>query len=341
METDNSYCRRRFLWTTTATFAQLRRWSWIVDVAAVPFIGYALLKLFDYIAYGGRATSHFLDWLTLVPELGVWSILYTIPSGIVVFIAHLTFNWFRAPGKLDEQLRGEFERAIQQVRDDARNLNLQHETEIESLKDKHECLHQKVKCFEKRLRPNIWITGKVYRDSPIADVYTDGGGMNVGFTLENRSDSELHDVRVELLKMDLAFPDTYYEEDRFITYDDMGHTTNFPIVLEWSPDEQISKEVSCTTIPAGASRLVGLFSEAFVLSASHAIRPSLGVSSSFVYRVAVRISAKKIPTITSRDYIVSRINKTGAVVRVQDIPYEIEPKDACELMNPRSEGHRS
>ena len=183
--------------------------------------------------------------------------------------------------------------------------------------------------YEKRLRPSIWITGKIYGDSPIADVHSLEGGMNVGFTIENRSDTELHDVQVGITKMEWVICDRYKEGGKFMTYEDMGYNTKFPIMLEWSPDEQGSKEVSRITIPAGETRLVGLFSSATILSASHDIRRHLPVHLPFVHKVAIRLSARGVRAITSRDYIISRMG----MGREEEIPFEIEPKGTIQLLN--------
>jgi len=291
------YWRRRIRWASDATRTQPLWW---------PILSWIATLLIAFVVRGvPDSLFQIPDSVQDLDSSDIMRFVVTFPAALVVL---WLVNWVRAPGNLDQ------------------------ESQIEL-----RFLREQVYAFEERMRPRLWITGKIYKDSPIADLYSDGGGINVGFKLENRSDSELHDVRVELIKMELAFPDTYSEEDRYITYEDMGCVTAFPIVLEWSPVEQISEGVSCTTIPAGASRLVGLFSESFILSASHEVRPSLGVSSSFVYRVAVQISAKGIPAISSRDYIVSRFNRSGEVMRVRDIPYVIEPKDAYELMSLRSD----
>ncbi len=321
MESSTPYWRRRFKYAKSSTWVQFHRRLLIIDLVAIPIVIYGLAKMYAFIDRG--LPISFTEWLAEFPRLGEWT-LFTLPSAIIILFVHGSINWARAPGRLD-----------QKVREKAADLDAKRLAAIEALKDENKSLYQRIESFEKRLRPNIWIAGKVYRDSPIADVYADGGGMNVGLTLENRGDRELHEVRVELVKMEFAFPDTYTEEERFLTYEDMGRITKFPIILEWSPDEQISNEISCITIPAGTSRLIGLFSETFILSASHDIRPNLGVSSSLVYRVAVQVSARCVPAITSCDYVISRINRSGVVVRVAEIPYEIEPNEACELINSR------
>ena len=277
----------------------------------------------------------------------MWSILYTIPSGIIVFLAHLTFNWFRAPGKLDEQLRDEFEKVIQKVRKDASDLERQRQTETETLRDKNERLRQSVENFEKRLRPNIWITGKSYENALVTREYL--GEMGVGFSVENKSDKALHDVCVELVKIEEGFltKDSYIQfaneggrgriEDRatYVDRKELGEADiNLPIMLEWSPQQQHRQGVSSTTIPAGTERVIGLFSSQTILTADYQVRGYLSVSSMFVYRIAIRLSARGIPAITSADYVISRINKSEFAVADRDIRYEVFPAGPVQLVSP-------
>ena len=260
----------------------------------------------------------------------MWSILYTIPSGIVVFIAHLTFNWFRAPGKLDEQLRGEFEEVIQQVRKDARDLELQCQTEIESLRDKNESLRQRVENFEKRLRPEIWIKEAVFtKDTVImatADDVLTGKTTRAGFTIENRSVNDLTKVRVTLERLQIF---DFIKSMRV----DLPEV-NLPVLLEWDPQEQESEGKSITTIPAGTSRRIGLFENNYILAANRKARRSVTIDTN-VYRrayfVILRVSATGILATYSSEYTVTYTTASAPPEDSDGSPVDIEPKGYRQL----------
>ena len=317
MKTRKTYWRRWLRWSYEATRSQPPWWSiltWLVTILATIIIR--------------GIPDSFFKIPASVQELDASDIARFVASFPIALVLLWLISLVRAPGNIDSRLHDEFEEAIRQAKDDTENLDLQRQAEIESLKEQSERLSQRLEGFEKRLRPNIWITGKVYGNSPISDIYSRDGGTNVGFTVENKSDSDLCDVQVALVKLKYSFPDHHLRGDcKFITDEDMGHITKFPIMLEWSPDEQVASGVLSATIPARTSRLVGLFSMHSILSASPDIRSSLLVSMGFVYKVAVQISARGIPAITTGDYIVTRIG-TG---REEEIPFKIEPEGAVQI----------
>ncbi len=329
MDPKDPYRRRRLRWAAKSTHKQRRKWPWLPWAIGAGSILTAFLTILIIRGVSGSFPEMPASFQEL--KLGAWDIAHGLISVLFVpisFILQFILNWIRAPEKMDKQLQVEFDTAIQKARVDATNLDLQRQTEIESLKNKNGLLSQKLRNFHKRLHPNIWITGKVYGNSPIADIYSRDGGTNVGFTVENKSDSDLCDVQVALLPLKYSFSNHYIRGDcKFITDEDMGHITKFPIMLEWSPDEQGARGVLSATIPAGTSRLVGLFSLHSILSASHDIRSSLLVSMAFVYKVAVQISARGISAITTGDYIVTRIGSG----REEEIPYKIEPESAVQI----------
>ena len=144
------------------------------------------------------------------------------------------------------------------------------------------------------------------------------------------------DVKVTLTKMERR-------SDGSESYFDMEGLfgLNLPILLEWRPEEQQTQSVSSTSIPARESRWVGLFSDSTVLSANHALRHYRLESSKSKFKVAITLSARGIPAITSRDYVIYRANtvlfreKLGDEhVDVTDVSYRIEPKHEIQLTVP-------
>ena len=250
MKTKTPYWHRRAQWAFHVWRARRGKLRWAIEISAIPALKIILSLLHMIVTHG--FDDPFSRWGFWVQEFGLWNALHLALAIILI----LSFEWIVAPGDMDEER--------------------QHE--IHLLKDK-------VRAFEERLKPNIWITGKAYGDSPITDRHTTGSGMNVGFTIENRSDSELHDVQVGLKKLEMSFPGRNVEDRQFITNEDMGCITAFPIMLEWNPDQQGRQRVLSTAIPAGTSRLVGLFSDQTILSVRHETRPRLLVSEGFVYNV--------------------------------------------------------
>lgn len=280
-------------------------------------------------------------------ELDASDIVRFVASFPIALVILWLINLVRAPSKIDSRLSNEFDEAIQQAKDDTENLDLQRQAEIKSLKDKNKRLSQRIENFEKRLLPNIWITGKSYENALVTREYS--GEMGVGFSVENKSDKALHDVCIELVKIEEGFltKDTYIQfanedgrgrlEDRatYIDRKELGTADiNLPIMLEWSPQQQHRQGVSSTTIPAGTERLIGLFSSQTILAADYQVRGYLGVSSMIVYKIAIRLSAREIPAITSVDYVVSRINKSEFLVAERNISYEVFPAGPIQLVNP-------
>lgn len=333
----SSYCKRRLKWATSATRSQLRERSLLVDIVAIPVVGYALLKSIEHVRQSTPASLSLFEWLTSTPEAGAWSLLYTIPSAIVILLVHLSINWMLAPGKMDRSVRENYEAELQRVADNARHVEEQRKAEINDLRSEKRHLRRQIEHFERLLRPNIWIAAKVYGDSPISD-----RGSNVGFTLENKSASDIRSAEVSLISVEYGFPDEYRQgRSNFISNDDMGYITKFPIILEWSPDEQGKTGVAFATIPAGTTRLVGLFSDQVILSASHEIRRHLPVSLSFVYRVTLQFSAEGVPAITLEDYVISRISRSEALVPSSEVPYVVEPDEPVELIGPMWDARNS
>ena len=330
MDTRTPYWWRRIRWATGSTVDQLRRWSRIIDLAAIPVVGYALLKSYEYIEHGIPSSASFFGWITNVPELGVWSILYTLPSGLLVLLVHWTLNWTRAPGKMDKQLHVEFEEAIQRVKDGARNLYPQRQVEAESLREENERLHQRVEYFEERLRPAIWIKETIFtKDTVImatADDVLTGKTTRVGFTIENRSDNDLSEVQVTLQRLQICD----FINAKRIDF----QRVNLPILLEWDPQEQESGGKSTTTIPAGSSRRIGLFENNYILSANTKVRRSVTIDTKVyrrTYYVILRVSATGISATDSAEYTVTYTTASAPPEGGDDTPVDIEPKGYQQL----------
>lgn len=187
-----------------------------------------------------------------------------------------------------------------------------------------------------RSRPNIWITGMTRQNRRQIDILGQDG-MSVGFSIENRSDSDLYDVRVELVKLEIAFfvSRTEYSiaassrgEESDCEWDPFEYV-DLPILLEWRPYSQVSDGISTTDIPAGTSREIGLFHGDQILAANHNIWSLCQIlSHDFIHRVAIRVSARMIRAITSQDYTVSREGSGD----VNSIPFVIKPNYPIELV---------
>ena len=275
-----------------------RGWfRWIVEITAVPVLK-VLLSLVHILV-----TSSFDDPFSglefWIQEFGLWNALHVFLAVLIV----LSLEWFLAPGRMDQK----------------------RQNEIESLK-------ASLRTFEDRLKPNVWATGQVYGDAPISDRLTRGEGMNVGFKIDNKSDSDLQDVQVGLTKLEMSFANCPDDDREFLTNKDIGRLAAFPIMLEWNPEQQGCENVLSTTIPAGTSRLVGLFSTQAILTVRHEVRPRLTISSAFVYRVAIQLSARGLPAVTSQDFLVSRTNRSQGLVRSSEVPYEIHPGSPSRLI---------
>ncbi len=301
MEKTIPYWRRRLRWANSSTLTLPRKWSWmrwVIDLAALPIIFFVLTQMHAYIMRGSAGL--FSDWPVQFQELGAWNIFYTIISGLIVFAGQWMFNWIRIPGKLDQHLRDEIER------------------------------------FRGRLRPNIWITG-IARENRRDIDFLGQDGMSVGFVIANKSDSDMYDVMVELVKLETASFVSHTEhgvaisnfgEEGDCEWDSFQYV-DLPILLEWRPQSQVSEGVSVTDIPAGSSREIGLFYGDQILAANHGIWDSCRIAShSFIHRVAFRGSARMIRTITSQDYAVSR-EGSG---EINSIPFVIEPNRPFELL---------
>ena len=339
MKTRKSYWRRWLRWSYEATRSQPPWWS---------FLTWLVTILVTIIIRG--IPDSFFEIPASVQDLDASDIVRVVASFPTAIVVLWLINLVRAPGKIDGRLRDEFEEAIQRVKDNARNLDRNSQIEMESLIGENERLNQRVGCFEKRLRPNIWITGKSYANALVTRECR--GEMGVGFIVDNKSGKALHDVRVELVKIEEGFLtreaciDFANEdgcgrlEDRatYVDRKDLGKDgINLPIMLEWNPQQQHSQGVSSTTIPAGTERLIGLFSSQTILAADYDMRGYLGVSSGVVYKIAIRLSARDIPAITSQEYVISRINKSEFLVSERNIRYEVYPGGAFELVSPRDE----
>ena len=187
-----------------------------------------------------------------------------------------------------------------------------------------------------RSRPNIWVTGIPRENRRQIDLLGQDG-MSVGFSIENKSDSDLYDVRVELVKLETASFVTHTEHGvSFSNFGEEGNCewypfeyVNLPISLEWSPQSQISDGVSSTDILAGSSCEIGLFHGDQILAANHDVRGLCRIlSHDFIYKIAIRVSARMIRAITSQDYTVSREGSGD----INTIPFVIEPNCPVELL---------
>ncbi len=303
MDIITPYWRKRLRRAFRAQFHERAWWRWVIDTIAVPIV-MAVITLIHTLIDPGEPFAESPVWFQ---QLGAWNVVHLILAAFLVFIMQVIFQWsVRAPGHLDQQ----------------------RQSHIQSLKDKVELLNNRIDVFEKRLRPNIWITGKPYGGTVVIDSLR--REVSVGFAVENKSDDDLYDVKVELAKIEWSQTG---QSDYICCDTTVG--IHLPVALEWRPDEQESEGVSSTAIPAGASRWIGLFSERTVLSANHNIRSDSLDSLSFDYKVLIRLSARGIPAIKSPDYEICRVNR-GCAFDVRNIPYEVTPKAPYQLANPQT-----
>ncbi len=234
----------------------------------------------------------------------VSDIIRALISAIISFIILFFINYLRAPGQLDRR----------------------HQIEIQSLR-------HSVDRFEKRLQPSIWMSGCTYNSID---------GKCIGFTIENRSDCDLKNVQVKLVKLKAGIPGI--SKDGKTTYStaysggSLGKWLNLsrfersmvdlPVLLEWNPNEHDSSGMSCTTIPAGSSCRFGLFYGDIILAANHDIRHSSRTFPvGYAHRIAIELSAQGIRALNSRDYIVAR----SGLGRLEDIPFEVDPVGPIRL----------
>lgn len=300
MNTKTPYWRRRILWALRSWAHKRVWWHWIIELVAFSVLKTVLTLL--HAIFTREPDDPFSGWGIWIQEFGAWNAIHLLFAALLV----VSFEWFRSPGKMDQE----------------------HQKQIASLE-------RSLQRLSKRHKPSIWMAGKVHINyNRILDTVSDEGA-SVGITVENRGNCALHDVRVELVKIDML---DFATSERTTAL-----PVELPILLEWNPLQQDSAGISTATIPAGSSLWCGIICGDRVQSANRSRRKDLNIETRVFrreYYAVVRLTAEGISAVDSPEFkiicrqirVVPGFNDEVSREVAPGTPFDIEPKCAVEIL---------